>query len=47
MTHLYTPSNCPDFNPIELAFAKLRKLVNKKKHTQEVDLVEAIYNGMK
>ena len=28
MTHLYTPSNTPIYKPIELAFVKLKSLVN-------------------
>ena len=43
MTHLYTPPNYPDFNPIESAFSKLRLLVNKKSHTTEIDLIKSIY----
>ena len=30
MTHLYTPPNIPYYNPIELAFSKLKNLVTKK-----------------
>ena len=39
---LYLPSHSPDFNPIEEAFSKIKRLVRKAESRTRETLVEAI-----
>jgi transposase len=43
---LYLPPYCPEFNPIEEAFAKIKAVVRKAKARTREALVEAIGRGI-